>query len=70
MWQYPSRPPYINFFERILSWPVNHLVVSAGVFHISFWPQEIQPREWEKKNKEQTNNEGFGQLKGQEWGIL
>ena len=63
----PSRPPvFINFFETILSWPVIHLVVPNGVSHISLWPQEIQPREWEKKNKEQTNNKGFGQLKEQE----
>ena len=25
--------------------------VPTGVSHISLWPQEIQPREWEKKNK-------------------
>ena len=56
-------PPYINFFETILSWPVIHLVVPIGVLHISLCPQEIQPREWEKKNKEQTNNKGLGQLK-------
>ena len=62
----PAAPRYINFFETILSWPVIHLVVSAGVFHISLWPQEIQPREWEKKNNEQTNNKGLGQLKVQE----
>ena len=52
LWQYPfAAPVLINFFETILSWPVNHLVVSAGVSHISLWSQEIQPREWEKKNK-------------------
>ena len=39
-----------------------HLVVPIGVSHISLWPQEIQPREWEKKNKEQTNNKGLDQL--------
>ena len=59
-------PVLINSFETILSWPVNHLVVSAGAFHISLWPQEIQPREREKKNKWETNNMGFGQLKVQE----
>ena len=26
----------------------------------------MQPREWEEKNKEQTNNNGLGQLKVQE----
>ena len=45
---------------------MNHLVVSAGEFHISLWPQEIQPRGWENENKEQTNNMGLGQLKVQE----
>ena len=63
---YCDNTPYINFFETILSWPVNHLVVSAGAFHISLWPQEIQPREQEKGNKEQTNNKGLGKLKVQE----
>ena len=48
----PSRSPVlINFFETILFWSVDHLVVSAGAFHISLWPHKIQPREWEKKNK-------------------
>ena len=49
----------------IPSWPVIHLVVPTGVSHF-FTAQEIQPKEWEKKNKEQTNNKGFGQLKVQE----
>ena len=67
----PPRPSVlINFFETILSWPVIHLVVSIGVSHISLWPQEIQPREWEKKNKEQTNNKGFGQLKCKKGGFV
>ena len=35
-----TTPVLINFFETILSWPVIHIVVSAGVFHISLWPQE------------------------------
>ena len=66
LWQYLSRPRCNNFFETILSWPVIHLVVPIGVSHISLWPQEIQSREWEKKNKEQTDNKGLGQLKLQE----
>ena len=36
-----------------------------GITHF-FTAQEIQPREWEKKNKEQMNNKGLGQLKVQE----
>ena len=68
--QIPPWPLYINFFETILSWPVNHLVVSAGAFHISLWPQEIKPREQEKKNKEQTNNVGLGQLKCKKGGSV
>ena len=44
-------------------------MVPIGVSHISLWSQEIQPREWEKKNKEQTNNMGLGQLKVQEGGV-
>ena len=53
-------PILINFFETILSWPVIYLAIQTGVSHISLWPQEIQPIEWEKKNKEQTNNKGLG----------
>ena len=59
----PLRPPLHQILKTILSWPVIHLVVPIGVSHISLWPQEIQPREREKKNKEQTNNVGLGQLK-------
>ena len=44
-------PRCINFFQTILSWPVIHLVVPIGVSHIYLWQQEIQPMEWEKKNK-------------------
>ena len=29
-----------------------YLVGSARIFYISLWPQKIQPREWEKKNKQ------------------
>ena len=66
LWQYSlAAHRYINFFETILSWPVIRVVL-IWVSHISFWPQEIQLREWEKKNKEQTNNKGVGQLKVQE----
>ena len=42
------------------------LVIPIGVSHISLWPQEIQLREWEKKNKEQVLNIGLGQLNVQE----
>ena len=68
MWQhsFPPPPALIKFFETILSWPVNYLVVPIGASHISLWPPEIQTKEWEKKNKEQTNNMGLGQLKVQE----
>ena len=53
----PSAPrEYINFFKPSQSWLVNHLVVPIAVSHISLWPQKMQSREWEKKNKEQTNN--------------
>ena len=34
------------------SWTVIHLVVSTGVFHISFRPQKIQPSEWKEENKQ------------------
>ena len=37
---------------------------------ISLWPQEIQPREREEKNKEQTNNKGLGQLKCKKGGSV
>ena len=47
-----------------------HLVVPIGVSHISLWLKEIQPREWEKKNKEQTNNKGLGQLKCKKGGSV
>ena len=53
---YPWKWEYINFFETISILAGNHLVVPIGASHISLWPQEIQSREWEKKNKEQTNN--------------
>ena len=53
----PSCPRTYQFLKiHFKSWPVIHLVVPIEVSHISLWPQEIQPREWEKKNKEQTNN--------------
>ena len=52
VWQYPSRPPVLtNFFETILSWPVNHLVVSAGAFHISLWPQKYNRGNGRKRTK-------------------
>ena len=35
---------------------MNHLVVSAGAYHIYLWPQEIQPREREKKNEKKQKN--------------
>ena len=51
----PPRPPhYINFFEPFHFTASDQLVVSIGVSHISLPLQEIQSREWEKK--EQTND--------------
>ena len=47
-----------------------HVVVPIGISHISWWPQEIQPREWEEKNKEQTNNMGLGKLKRKKGGPM
>ena len=42
---------------------MNHLVVPIGASHISSWLQEIQSREWEKKNKEQTSNKAWVKCK-------
>ena len=51
----PPRPPrYINFFEPFHFLAGDQLVVPIGASHISLRLQEIQSREWEKK--EQTNN--------------
>ena len=66
MRQYPRGPPY-------LSTSCNNSVLAGdsssgsytGITHF-FTAQVIQHREWEKKNKEQTNNKGLGQLKVQE----
>ena len=49
--------------NQYYSWPVIHLVVSAGVFHISLRPQKIQPRGWKE---EQMNNMDLGQFQVQE----
>ena len=51
----PPRPlRYINFFELFHFTAGDQLVVPIGASHISLPLQEIQSREWEKK--EQTNN--------------
>ena len=51
----PPRPPrYINFFKPFHFTAGDQLVVPIGASHISLPLQEIQSREWEKK--EQTNN--------------
>ena len=53
----PPRPPrYINFFEPFHFTAGDQLVVPIGVSHISLRLQEIQSREWEKKNK-RTNEQ-------------
>ena len=55
LWRYPLGPQhYINFFELFHFTAGDQLVVPIGVSHISLPLQEIQSREWEKK--EQTNN--------------
>ena len=60
----PPRPPrYINFFEPFHFLAGDQLVVPIGVSYISLPLQEIQSREWEKK--EQTNNM-LGSIQAQE----
>ena len=45
-------PRYINFFEPFHFFTAgDELVVPIGASHISLRLQEIQSREWEKKNK-------------------
>ena len=48
----PSAPPS-NTSTSLKQFCLGRWLIkwSAGVFHISLRPQEIQPREWEKKNK-------------------
>ena len=53
-------PQHINFFEPFHFLAGDQLVVPIGVSHISLRLQEIQSREREKKNKEQTNNMSLG----------
>ena len=54
----PPRPPLHQLLQPISILTGDHLVVPIGVSHISFWLQEIQSREWEKK-KEQMNNKAW-----------
>ena len=49
-----SAPRYVNLFEPFHFLAGDQLVVPIGASHISLRLQEIQSREWEKK--EQTNN--------------
>ena len=58
-----QRPTISTSLNKYYSWPVIHLVVSAGVFHISLRPQKIQPRGWKE---EKTNNMDLGQFQAQE----
>ena len=67
VWQHPFAPPRIH---QLLG---NHSVLAGDSSSGSdrgttyfFKAQEIQPREQEKKNKEQMNNKGLGQLQVQE----
>ena len=47
-----GHPKYINFLKPILFMARDSSSgFPTGVSHISLRPQEIQPREWEKKNK-------------------
>ena len=58
----PPRPPVTSTSSKpFQSWPVNHLVVLISHISIThfFTAQEIQSREWEKNNKEQTNNKAW-----------
>ena len=50
----PSAPRYVNLFEPFLFKACEQLVAPIQATHISLPLQEIQSREWEKK--EQTNN--------------
>ena len=56
----PYTPTSLNQYYL---WPVIHLVVSAGVFHIFLRPHKTQPRGWKE---EQTNNMDLGQFQAQE----
>ena len=47
----PRPPRYINFFEPFHFTADDQLLVPIGISHISLRLQEIQSREWEKKNK-------------------
>ena len=58
-----AKPDLSTYLNQYYSWPGIHLVVSAGVFHISLRPQKIQPKRWKD---EQTNNMDLGQLQAQE----
>ena len=60
----PLGPVLINFFEQFCLGDSSS-GSDRGIIHF-FMATRIQPREWEKKNKEQTNNKGLGQLKEQE----
>ena len=55
----PAPPPYLSTSLKRLCLGRWFIQWSAEVSHISLWPQEIQSREWEKKNEEQTNNMGL-----------
>ena len=70
LWQYPLGPRYLSTFCN------NSVLIGdsssgsdRGITHF-FTAQDIQPREWEKKNKDQTNNKGFGQLKWEKGGSV
>ena len=66
---YMTKPGSLNTstsLNHFKSWPVIHLVVPIGVSH-SFMATRNTIKGVRKKNKEQTNNRGLGQLQCKKW---
>ena len=71
VWRYPLGPHVTSTsLNHFTSWPGDQLVVPIGASHISSWLQEIQSREWEKKNKRTNKQYKLGLTQSARRGVM